>query len=76
MAATTRIIYQPYLKGMKPGTAVVCRDEAEGARRADKAMEGGSIVGAHVVRVTVDEEAGDYGEPDYLVTVGSVPPRE
>jgi hypothetical protein len=76
MASTTRIIYQPYIKGMKPGTPIVCRDAAEGERRAEKAMAGGSILGAHVVRVAIDEDAGDYGDPEYLLTVGSVPATE
>jgi hypothetical protein len=74
--ATTRIIYQPYIKGMKPGTPVVCRDPAEGERRAEKAMAGGSILGAQVVRVTIDEDAGDYGEPEYLFSIGAVPAAE
>ena len=69
----TRIIYQPYGKGMKPGTPVVCRDPAEGERRAEKALAGGSILGAHVVRLVVDEDAGDYGEPEYLFSLGAVP---
>lgn len=74
--ATTRIIYQPYLKGLKPGPPIVCRDPAEGERRAEKAMAAGSILGAHVVRIAVDEDAGDYGEPDYLFTFGHVPVTE
>ena len=76
MAATTRIVYQPYVKGMKPGTPVVCRDPAEGERRAEKAFAGGSILGAHVVRMVVDEEAGDYGDPEYLFSIGDVPATE
>ncbi len=76
MAATTRIVYQPYIKGMKPGTPVVCRDPAEGERRAEKAMAGGSILGAQVVRMVVDEEMGDFGEPEFLFTIGAVPATE
>lgn len=73
VTASTRIIYQPYGKGLKPGTPVVCRDPAEGERRAEKAMAGGSILGAQVVRLVVDEEAGEYGDPDYLFSIGAVP---
>ncbi len=73
MPATTRIIYQPYARGQRPGQAVVCRDEMEGRRRAEKAMAAGSIEGAHVVRVRVDEDAGDYGEPEFLLSLGQVP---
>jgi hypothetical protein len=76
MPPTTRIIYQPYGKGLRPGTPVVCRDAAEGERRAEKAMAAGSILGAHVVRVSVDEEAGDYSDPEYLFRIGEVPRDE
>jgi hypothetical protein len=76
VAASIRIIYQPYIKGMRPGTPVVCRDPAEGERRAEKAMAGGSILGAQVVRVSVDEDAGDYGDPEYLFSIGAVPSVE
>ena len=72
----TRIIYQPYGKGLKPGTPIVCRDSAEGERRAEKAMAAGSILGAHVVRMVVDEDVGDYGEPEYLFSLGAVPVTE
>jgi len=30
-------------------------------------------VGVHVVRVEVDEEVGDYGEPEYVLTLSRVP---
>jgi hypothetical protein len=77
MAATERIIYQPYLRGKRgalmPGTAIACRNAEEGLRRAEKAMAAGSAIGAHVVRVTNDEEAGVYGDPEYLAALGSVP---
>ena len=32
-----------------------------------------SVAGAQAVRMTVDEEAGDYGEPEVLGSVGDVP---
>ncbi len=35
-------------------------------------MASGSVVGAQVVRVLADEEAGDYGEPEYLAAFGTV----
>ena len=34
---------------------------------------GGKAIGAHIVRVTADEEAGDYGEPVFVATIGTVP---
>ena len=77
MAATERIIFQPYTRGKRgivtPGTPIACRNPEEAHRRAEKAMAGGSAIGAHVVRVTADEEAGDYGEPEYLASLGTVP---
>jgi hypothetical protein len=77
MAATERIIFQPYLRGrrgaLQPGVPIACRNADEGTRRAEKAMAAGSVVGAHVVRVTNDEEAGVYGDPEYLLALGAVP---
>jgi hypothetical protein len=77
MAAVERIVFQPYLRGkrgaLQPGTAIACRNAEEGLRRAEKAMAAGSAVGAHVVRVMNDEEAGDYGDPEYLASLGVVP---
>ncbi|WP_264997128.1 hypothetical protein [Komagataeibacter xylinus] len=55
----------------------MCRSVEEGRRRADKVAVGGtSIDGAVLVRMFVDEEAGDYGEPEILVSVGDVPDIE
>jgi hypothetical protein len=77
MAATARIIFQPYSRGKRgalvAGVPVACRTKEEGVRRAEKAIAAGSAIGAHVVRVVNDEEAGDYGDPDYLATLGVVP---
>lgn len=77
MAATERIIFQPYLRGKRgaltPGTPIACRNPEEGVRRAEKAMAAGSAIGAHVVRVLNDEEAGVYGDPEYLAAMGAVP---
>ncbi|BCI68122.1 hypothetical protein AAJCM20276_27460 [Acetobacter aceti] len=43
--------------------------------RADKITNGASasFVGAHVVRLVVDEEAGDYADPEILAVAGIVP---
>lgn len=78
MAATERIIFQPYVRGRKgavaAGVAVACRTVGEAQRRADRAMSGGGkVIGVHIVRVVADEEAGDYGEPEYLGELGTVP---
>ena len=77
MAVAERIIFQPYVQGrrggLKPGQPVACRSAADAERRAEKALASGMAVGAHVVRVMADEEAGDYGEPEFLGVFGQVP---
>lgn len=84
MAATERIIFQPYVwkktgkrTTLEPGTPVACRDAEDALRRIEK-VRGGllSVAGAQAVRMTVDEEAGDYGEPEVLGSVGNIPPEE
>jgi hypothetical protein len=72
-----RIIFQPYRRGKRgdviAGGAVICRTVEEAQRRADKAMTSGGGIGAHIVRIAVDVELGDYGEPEYLAIMGIVP---
>jgi len=80
MAASERILFQPYTMGKRgalaAGKPVPCRTSEEGTRRAEKAIAGGQVVGAHVVRVVADEEVGDYGEPEFLAAFGTVPDSE
>lgn len=77
MTSTIRIIYQPYVAGprgsLKAGTAIACRSPEEGLRRAERALENGSILGAQIVRVTHDDDAGEFGDPEFLGKVGRVP---
>ena len=77
MASTTQVIYQPYVAGargsLKAAPAMACRNAEEGLRRAERAFAGGSILGAQVVRMTHDDDAGEFGEPEFLGTVGRVP---
>jgi len=77
MAVKERIIFQPYIPGrgakVALGQAVVCRSPEEAQRRIEKAMAGGRVVGAHIIRVFDDESSGEYGEPQYLAAVGKVP---
>lgn len=77
MADTAQIVYQPYVSGargaLKPGIPVVCRTADEGLRRAERAMAGGSILGARVVRVLHDTDADEFGPPEYLGEFGRVP---
>ena len=80
MAVSERIIFQPYSAGKRgglmPGKGVPCRNQEEAVRRAEKALAGGLVIGAHVVRFMADEEAGDYGDPEYLAALGAVPDPE
>lgn len=80
MSSTTHIIYQPYTAGprgtLKPGQAITCRTAEDGIRRAERAMAGGSIVGAQVVSLTHDDDAGEFGDPHFLGRVGKVPDTE
>jgi hypothetical protein len=77
MASTTQIIYQPYVAGprgsLKAGIPIACKSPDEGMRRAERAMAGGSILGAQVVRMTHDDDAGEFGDPEFLGQVGLVP---
>ena len=77
MPFVTTIVYQPYIAGprgsLRPGTPVPCRTEAEGLRRAERALAGGSILGAEVVRMSHDEAADEFGEPVVLGRFGQVP---
>ncbi len=77
MSSTTHIIYQPYITGprgtLKPGQAISCRTAEDGLRRAERALAGGSIVGAQVVSMTHDDDAGEFGDPQFLGRVGKVP---
>ena len=74
-----QIVYQPYIAGprgsLKPGTPVICRTD-EGLRRAERALAGGSILGAQIVRMVHDEAADEFGEPEFLGSVGQVPGGE
>ena len=78
MAAKERFMMVGYTRGARgalvPAQPIQCRDEAEGRRRADKALAaGGKVVGAQVLRIVADEDAGDYGEPEVLASIGDVP---
>jgi hypothetical protein len=77
MATSARFYFLPYNAGkrgaIRPGQPIVCRDRAEACRRAEKAMAGGKVIGAHTIKVVSDPDNGDYGEPEYLDKVGIVP---
>ncbi|MGV4878542.1 hypothetical protein [Acetobacter indonesiensis] len=81
MGAVSRIVFLPYVwrmrgkkKVLEPGVAVECRTEADALRWIEK-IESGllSVAGGQAVKMTVDEDAGDYSEPEYLASAGTVP---
>lgn len=80
MAAKTHIIVQPYVSGKKgalsPAPAIKVNTADAGRVRAERMMEGGRVLGVDVVLTEVDEEAGDYGEPVFLLRLGQVPAVE
>ncbi len=77
MPVSAQIVYQPYVAGargaLKPGIPIICRTPEEGMRRAEKALAGGSILGARIVRMHHDDDAEEFGAPEYLGEVGQVP---
>ncbi len=77
MTTTSQIVFQPYVPGargnLKAGVALTCRTPEEGIRRAERAMAGGSIVGAEIVRVTHDASADEFSEPEFIARLGRVP---
>ncbi len=76
---TTRTTYvvQTYIAGargaLKIGEQIACTSEQNGRARAEKLMAAGRVLGVDVVKQIADPEAGEYGEPEYLVRVGRVP---
>ena len=76
MPSTTQVIYQPFIAGargtLKASVPAACRSDDEGLRRAERAMAGGSVLGAQAVRMTHDD-AGEFGEPEHLETFDRVP---
>jgi hypothetical protein len=77
MATTTHIVVQPYVAGKRgalaPAPAIPVRNADAGRTRAQRIMDGGRVLGVDVVQTEVDAEAGDYGEPVFLVRLGQVP---
>src|SRR5260370_39892700 len=65
MAATERIIFQPYVTGrgnsLLSGQAVLCRNPDEARRRAEKAMAGGRVPRAHTLPAMDAIAAGETG---------------
>ncbi len=77
MSMTTRIIYQPYHHAghasLRAGTPVACRTAEEGLRRAERAFSAGLVAGADVVLVRHDEDADEFGDPEFIGRLGNTP---
>lgn len=73
----TTYVVQTYVAGargsLKIGEQIACTSEQNGRARAEKLMAAGRVLGVDVVKQIADPEAGEYGEPEYLVRVGRVP---
>ncbi|MFT8836135.1 MAG: hypothetical protein ABF883_12385 [Acetobacter sp.] len=80
MAVAERIVFQPFLcQGgvLGAGVPIVCPNVEDARRRVDKIRAGIlHVAGAVVVRMDVDEDIGDYGEPEYLERIGDTPGGE
>ncbi|MCW2242776.1 hypothetical protein [Azospirillum canadense] len=80
MALQTHIIVQPYVSGKKgalaPAPAIKVNTADAGRARAQRIMEIGRFLGVDVVQTELDEEAGNYGEPAFLLRLGLVPTVE
>lgn len=80
MALAERIVFQPFVwqgAGLRAGAPILCPSVEDARRRVDKIRAGVlHVAGAVVVRMQVDEDIGDYGEPEYLERIGDVPGGE
>lgn len=62
---------------LEPGAAVACRDAEDALRRIEMVQNGLlGVAGIQAVRMSVDEEAGDDGEPEVIESLGDVPTNE
>jgi hypothetical protein len=73
----TTYVVQTYIAGargaLKVAEQIPCPSEQNGRARAEKLMAAGRILGVDLVKQIADPEAGEYGEPEYLVRLGRVP---
>lgn len=50
-----------------------CRDPRDAENRAQKIHDGNQYAGADVFKIRVDEDLGDFGEPEFIARLGDVP---
>ena len=58
---------------LRAGTPVACRTAEEGLRRAERAFSAGLVAGADVVLVRHDEDADEFGDPEFIGRLGDTP---
>jgi hypothetical protein len=77
VAAETLFVCQSFVRDkrgrLRPDVARLHKTEASARTQAMRAVEAGSAAGAVVLRQTADAEAGDYDEPEMLVSFGEIP---
>lgn len=83
MSEETRFIVQTYVwkaaSGKAPAQLVISETkevstEADAIRRAERIHDKSTdSVGVDAYRVTVDDEAGEYGDPVFFARLGEVP---
>lgn len=86
MSAETRFIVQTYgwkaARGGAPATLVITDtkevpSQADAIRRAERIHEKSSDhVGVDAYCVTIDDEAGEYGDPVFFARLGEVPSND
>ena len=50
-----------------------CRDARDAETRANKIHDGKQYAGVDAFKVLIDEDMGDYGEPEFIARLGDVP---
>lgn len=81
MAMQERIVFQPYVwrkhdkrMALEAAPSILCRTTDEALLRIEKAAAGSlSIAGARAVKIEVDDDTGEYEEPEYIASYGEVP---
>ena len=50
-----------------------CRDRRDAENRAHKLHAGNQYAGVDIFEIRVDEELGEFGEPEFIARLGDVP---
>ena len=78
MTRETRHIVQPYRSAKRgrlvPADPLPVRNGMVARARAEKLFVAGRYAGVDAYSVTSDEDEGEYGEPEFQLRLGRVPP--